>query len=118
LPTTVTSLSGEPIMSGDVVRLQWSLGAGETGDAVKYPEFADRSVQVAGTFGGATVTWEGSNDGTNYATLTDPQGNALSFIAAALAQILEVSQFGRPKVTGGAGSALTITLVARRTRSS
>ena len=51
---------------------------GDDGQPIELANFADRSVQVFGTFGaGGNVRIEGSIDGTNYAPLTDPQGNAL-----------------------------------------
>jgi hypothetical protein len=88
---------------------------GETGDPLPFTKYADRSVQVSGTFGaGGTVVVQGSNNGTNYHTLTDPQGNALSFTAAGLEQITEVVKFIRPSVTAGDGTtSLTVTIAAR-----
>ena len=63
----------------------------------------DRTIQVTGTLGvGGTLVWEGSNDGgVTYATLTDPQGNALSFTAAGLEQVTELSEYARPRLTVG-----------------
>lgn len=77
--------------------------------------YADRTVQVAGTFGGATVTVQGSNDGTNFATLTDPLGNALTITTATIKQVTEAVLQMRPAVTGGDGTtALTVTFMCRR----
>jgi hypothetical protein len=78
---------------------------------------ADKSVQVAGTFGASgTLVLEGSNDGaspSNWFTLTDPQGNALSFTAAKIEQISEYTRWVRPRVTNGDGTtALTVRLYA------
>lgn len=96
---------------------QWT-GLLNTDDGVplEQPSSNDRSVQVTGTFGsGGTVVIEGSNDGTNYQTLTDPQGNALSVTAARLKQISELTRFIRPRVTGGDGTTnLTVTMLIRR----
>lgn len=79
--------------------------------------FADRSVQITGTFDGATVIFEGSNDGTNFRTLTDPQGNDISKTAAALEQITELVLNVRPRVTGaGALTDITVILLARKFR--
>ena len=74
----------------------------------------DRSVQVSGTFGaGGTLVIEGSNDGTNYFTLNDLQGVALSFTSARLEGISEVPLWVRPKVTAGDGTtSLNVYLVA------
>lgn len=77
---------------------------------------ADRSVQVVGEFGaGGTLLLEGSNDGTNYNTLHDPGGNALSLTSSQIVAILEISAFIRPRVSAGDGStALSVTLLVRR----
>jgi hypothetical protein len=85
---------------------------GNDGEPFQNPGSADRSVQVTGTFGaGGTVVLEGSNDGTNYRTLTDPQGNALSFTSAGLEAIQEITRYVRPRVTAGDGTtSLTVTL--------
>lgn len=81
------------------------------------PDYADRSVQVQGTIGaGGNLRIEGSNDGTNYVVLTDPQGTALDFTAAGrIEQIQEITRFIRPRVTAGDGTTnLTVTLYGRR----
>jgi hypothetical protein len=97
-----------------VVKASWALGNADTGVAIDRTDFADRSVQVEGTFGAATVTIQGSNDGTNWETLRDPQGVALSFTSAGLKQILETTLYIRPVSSGGTGTALTVTLVGRK----
>ncbi len=87
---------------------------GDTGQPFENPGWADRTIQITGTFDTATCTWEGSNDGTNYVTLTDPQANALSKTAAAIETVLENTRYMRPAVAGTGGTtALTFTLVAR-----
>lgn len=76
--------------------------------------YKDRSVQVVGTFGvGGTCVIQGSNDGTTYATLTDPQGNALSFSSAGLEAVSELVLYLRPYITGGDGTTdLDVFLIA------
>lgn len=86
----------------------------DTTAAIEWATFGDRSVQVAGTFGGGTVTIEGSNDGSNWATLADAQGNALTITTAKIEQILEATRYMRAAVTGGTGVSLTITVFMRR----
>lgn len=88
---------------------------GETGSEIELANFADRSVQVSGAFGvGGVVRIEGSNDGVNYAPLTDPQGNALDFITAKIEAVSEVVRYVRPRVTAGDGStSLTITMLLK-----
>jgi len=97
---------------------QWVFTADDTGSAESLAEFADRSVQVecATTFGGGTVTIEGSNDGTNYRTLHDTDGNALTFTSGGLKQILEATAKIRAKMTGSTNPDVTVTLVGTRKR--
>lgn len=94
----------------------WVLANGDTGAPVEMPAFADRSIQVVGTFGsGGNLRIQGSNDGTNYATLTDPQGNDLNITAAKIEQVTEVVRYIRPNVTAGDGTTnLTVILLVRR----
>jgi hypothetical protein len=97
--------------------IRWSgLLNGDTGDRVEMPGSADRSVQFDGTFGaGGTLRWEGSNDGTTYYPLVDPQGNVLDVTVAKIEQILEITRFMRPRVTAGDGTTnLAATLLLRR----
>lgn len=101
---------------GNVVVFQWSgLLIGDSGEARGRPEWADKSVQVSGTFGGATLIIEGTNDGVTYHTLNDPFSNATSFTSAGLKAVVESPMGIRPRVTGGDGTtSITVTLAARR----
>lgn len=89
---------------------------GDSGAPYAMPGFADRAVQIAGTFGaGGTVVIEGTIDGTNYVTLNDPQGVAISKTAAGLSEISQIVKLIRPRVTAGDGTtSITVTLIARR----
>lgn len=89
---------------------------GDVGLPIDMPGAADRSVQVVGTFGaGGNLRLEGTNDGTNYAVLTDPQGNALDITAAKIEAVMELTHKVRPRVTAGDGTtALVVTMLLRR----
>ena len=64
--------------------LSWdAMGDDTTGDAAQVGSYADKTVQFAGTWGGATAVLEGSMDGTTWFTLTDYQGAAISATADA-----------------------------------
>jgi hypothetical protein len=77
----------------------------DDGNPVTIPGYSDRSIQFQGTFGvGGTIQIEGSNDGTNYQVLTDPQGNAISKTSASIEAITELPRFIRPRITGGDGT--------------
>lgn len=88
----------------------------DVGSPLELPGWADRSVQVTGTFGtGGTVVIEGSNDGTNYVTLNNLQGSALSFTSASLKGIAENTRYIRPRVSAGDGTtSLTVTISAKK----
>ena len=80
------------------------LASGDTGQPLRGPGFTDASYQIGGTFNGQTVVIEGSNDGVTYFTLVDPFNVALSFTAAAIAQVLPICLWIRPRIIGGTGS--------------
>lgn len=86
-----------------VVIYTWAaLANGDSGAPVQGPGWADRSFQVEGTFGsGGTVLIEGSNDGTNYRTLNDPFGNALSLTSAGVFELTQIALWMRPRVSAG-----------------
>lgn len=88
----------------------------DVGEAIEMFGSADRSVQVTGTFGtGGTIRIEGSNDGSNYYPLTDPQGNNLDFTSAKIEAVSEITRYIRPRVTAGDGTtSLTVTMLLRR----
>lgn len=81
------------------------MASGDTAVAVELAQLADRSVQVSGAFDGATINIEGSINGVDYATLTDPQGNALSFTSGRIEGVTELVAYIRPAIVGGGASA-------------
>lgn len=88
---------------------------GEDGQPIELANFADRSVQIVGVFGtGGVLRIEGSIDGTNYAPLTDPQGNNLDITTAKIEAIIEVVRYIRPRVTAGDGTtSLTVSMLMK-----
>lgn len=90
-----------------VVRYVWQgLLNGDDGEPIKLAVFADRSVQVIGTFGtGGSLSIEGSNDGgTTWATLKDPFAANITFTAAGLKTVGDLPYQIRPHVTAGDGN--------------
>ena len=71
------------------------------------------SVQVTGTFGGATVALQVSNDGTNFVTLKDGTGTAITFMAAGMAEFSTAALFIKPTSSGGTADNVTVTVVLR-----
>lgn len=102
----VKDLTAADKLYPNCVTLSWSaLANGDTGLPATWPHYNDRTVQVGGTFGvGGSCKIEGSNDGVNYFTLNDPQGNDLVFTAAGMKVIAECPLHTRPSVTAGDGT--------------
>jgi len=77
------------------------------------PVFSDKTVSITGTFGAVTVVIQGSNDKTNWFTLSDAQGNALSFTVAGMEVILENPRYIRPSTSGGTATDVDVIIVGR-----
>lgn len=80
--------------------------------------YGDRSVQIKGTPDSATLVVQGSNDGTNWFTLHEPDGTALSFTtditAGVLKQIAELTLYTQITTSGGGGSqSVSVVLIGR-----
>lgn len=91
--------------------VQWdSMGNTDIGKPLEMSGTKALSVQVVGTFGGATTRVTGSNDGTTFSVLTDPQGHELSFTSPSLGSIQEVTRFIRPETTGGTDTSVSVHL--------
>ena len=100
---------------GEGVLSTWpALATNDDGVPVGLIGSGDRTFAAFGTFGGGTVTLQGSLDGTNWFTLRDPQGANVALTAAGIRSVLEAPSFIRPLVTGGSGVAITCQLLVRR----
>lgn len=106
----------ESLDSGNARVITVAAAGGDTSTGLEFGQWADASVQFAGTFGTSTVSIEGSNDGTNWAVLNDAQGNALSGVnTAKIEQILESTRYKRVVVAAGTGN-VTITFFLLRSQ--
>lgn len=92
-----------------------ALANGDYGAAVDQSQYTDKGIQVFGTFGaGGALQLQGSNDGTNWAPLSDPQGNVLTITAAGIKFVAEATRYIRPAVTGGDGTtSITTTILLK-----
>ena len=100
------------ITPGDATVYSWILASGDTGRPMIAPGHSDKCVQLFGTFSGAAVTLQGSNEPgtpTTWETLTDLQGAAIVKTAAALTQITENPYQIRP--SAGAVTSVTVLLL-------
>jgi hypothetical protein len=89
---------------------------GDTGAVVEMVDYADKTVTITGTFGvGGTVALQGSNNNSDWFSLTDPQANAISKGTAAMEIVIENPRYIRPSVTAGDGTtSLTVQMCCRR----
>lgn len=72
------------------------------------------SIQAVGTFGGATIGAEVSNDGTNWATAKDVLGTNVSVTAATGYHELSLSAaYIRPTITSGSANDIDVIVVLR-----
>jgi hypothetical protein len=101
-----------------VARAQWAdLDAGETGIAADISQWSEKTVQVGVAAGTSTITIQGSNDGTNYATLNAKGDDAdssipLSGLGVGIYSILENPRFIRPVAAAGDTSNQIVTIWA------
>ena len=111
-PTTSGIALGDP----NVQVIAWPLTTANTdGSPFSYVQYADLCWQAAGTWGGATLTIQGSNDGTNWFSLSNAAaGTAATFTADGGKQTIERPLYVRPNLTTpGTGATVTVTLIAR-----
>lgn len=116
VPPAIVNVSMHDVTAGTDDKahvVTWVLTNGDTATPLVMPYSTDRSVQVEGTFAGSSVTIEGSNDGTTYRTLRDPFNVTLVLSAADVRQVLEVSRFIRPALTGAGPLTVSLLLVRR-----
>jgi|SRR5688572_18092666 len=91
-----------------------NIGLDDTCETVRHTSVREICFQVTGTFGGATVTFTGSNDNSVFETLKDPAYIAISLTVAGLRQVLEIPLYVKPLVSAADSSTdLTVTIVER-----
>ena len=94
------------------------LDNGDSGTPFVAPLFADKTATVRGTFGsGGNVKIQGSDDGTNFFTMTtnDTTVDLAAVAAAAGFALVENPQYIRPNVTAGDGATdITVVFTCRR----
>lgn len=117
MATAAYSATTPSLGDGSLNLYTWPLTtANPDGAPIQAPEWADRTWQATGTFGGATVAFQGSNDGTNWFSLTNAAGGAaVALVAAGGCSTVELPLYVRPNLTVvGAGATISVTLLARR----
>lgn len=112
-PTYVGDISGD----NSVICYEWALTTADpTGTGIGQVNYADRTFVAWGTWGGATLTIEGSNDGTTWVALSNAgSASRATATADAAITIVELTRYVRPKLTTvGVGATITVSLAARR----
>jgi len=123
---------------GHTALVTWvNIGDADTCVPVRASGYADRSVHAFGTFGGATITIQVSNERAgisdypsytlggaevpnatgapaNFVSAHDPQGVALTITAAKIEEVSELSAWIQPATAAGSASSITVAMCMRR----
>ncbi len=88
----------------------------DTCQSIAVPNLNDKSIHVSGTFGGASVALQGSNNNeASYTPLRSPDSVVIAVTAETIKAILENTAFVKPVATGGTGQSLTCSLLVHQT---
>lgn len=117
MATVTPTLSKVGDQDDSAVLLSWALTSTNTdGAPLEWTQWADRCFTAFGTWGAATLTIQGSNDGTNWFALSNAAGaTAATFTADGGKSIIELPRYVRPNLTTpGSGAAVTVQMLGRR----
>jgi hypothetical protein len=101
-------------LNGYTMFVEWdALGSTDTAEVVEYSDWPDKTIHATGTWGGATMTVEGSNDNSDWVTLTNIHGTSLSVTDDCCHAIAENTRYLRLSTTGGdTTTAVTVSFTA------
>ena len=101
---------------GGIQKIIWeTMGNADTGTSVKCADYPDKTVDVIGTFGGATVTLQGSMDDSTWSTMVDSTGTNLAFTAASTLKLIRDNPlFIRAITSGGTGTDIDVIIAAAK----
>lgn len=85
-----------------------TLDDAETGSAQEMASNPDKSVHATGTWDGATLVVQGSNDNADWVGLTDYDGNAISCTDDCLVGVRENVRYIRPVTSGGGTTSINV----------
>lgn len=100
----------------NVPRIIWEeLATGDTvvAAAIPYQAAVAGSVQIVGTFGGATVKLQVSNDGSTFFDMKDLTATALEATSASFFEFTTAAVYLRPAISGGAGDDVDVIVCLR-----
>lgn len=104
----MAEVSFTQVRSHGKVKVKWEgITDGDTGAPFTPPDgYTEGAVQVSGTFGGSTLTMQGSlDDGANYASL------GITFTSAGIEGLVNPVENIRPSESSGTGVDLDVTLI-------
>jgi hypothetical protein len=108
---TIAATIDRDTIPGAVLATWAAMATGDVGAGVPIAYSADLTGQATGTFGGATITWQGSNDNTNWHPMTQRGSTSnMAYTAAELHLAQENPAWVRPAVTSGTSVAIDCTL--------
>lgn len=82
-------------------------------DVFENPGYPDCTVQVTGTYGGATIAIHGSTNGVDYELLTDGLGSDILATSGSVNfRIEQAPEYIKPVRTNGSSTDLDVTLIA------
>lgn len=114
IPYQIISLPQNDAVGATGIVYWPNMANGDVGQSIEMFKYTDRTIQVFGTFGaGGTATAKGSLDGTNWATLADPNGNDLAVTTAKIETVMEATRYFRPEAAGDGTTSLTVFLQYR-----
>jgi len=109
MANVVPTISSIAFPAGAVAVTWTPIGDSDTCINYMAPGMDCVSVQATGTFGGASVALQGSNDGTNFAGMTGKGGtSAIAITSAGMKAPNENAIYYRPVSSGGSSSSLTV----------
>jgi len=118
MATVTPTLTKTSDQDDSTILASWNLTTANTdGSPFEFPQWGNRCWTVGGgTWGGATLTFQGSNDGVNWFGLSNAAGGAAATLAADGGKAtIETPRYVRPNLTTpGAGAVITVQLLAVR----
>lgn len=122
IAATISDISAQG--DGSLIQAQWvGMTESDSGSPIDIGAFSvagmisAASVEVSGTFGGATVLLKGSNAVSSALYgLTDAGGSAISMTSAGLKQVRELCRYYGPTFSGGTSQSITVTILFQRTK--
>ena len=96
-----------------IVIVQWvGVGVGDTCEPVELGTYSDRSIQLSGTLGTASISLQGSLTGDAYETLLDHNGVPVSLDCNGVRQLSVLTRYAKPVVSDADGTTdITVTMM-------